>query len=83
MSSDFFDRCLASMMPAPSLNPHEGTGGIYSNVTNTFTTWEEEDKEEYPLCPKCGSEMIERSGMYGKFFGCKNFPRCKGSRNIT
>jgi len=78
MSSDFFDRCLASMMPAPSLNPHKGTGGFYSNVTNTFTEWEETIQ-----CPKCGNEMIEKSGMYGKFFGCKNFPKCKGSRNIT
>lgn len=34
------------------------------------------------LCPKCGSEMVKRSGMYGEFYGCSNFPRCRGTRKI-
>lgn len=34
------------------------------------------------LCPKCGSEMIKRSGKYGEFYGCSNFPGCRGTRKI-
>lgn len=34
------------------------------------------------LCPKCGSEMVKRKGMYGEFYGCSNFPRCRGTRKI-
>lgn len=34
------------------------------------------------LCPKCGLEMVKRNGKYGEFFGCSNFPRCRGTRKI-
>lgn len=34
------------------------------------------------LCPKCGDEMIRRKGKYGEFYGCVNFPRCRGTRKI-
>ena len=33
-------------------------------------------------CPKCGSEMVKRKGMYGEFYGCSDFPRCRGTRKI-
>lgn len=33
-------------------------------------------------CPKCGGELVERSGQYGKFIGCSNYPKCKFTRNI-
>ena len=28
-------------------------------------------------CPKCGGNLIERSGKYGNFIGCSNYPKCK------
>lgn len=28
------------------------------------------------ICPRCGSELIERDAKYGKFWGCSNFPKC-------
>ncbi|MGG7047477.1 MULTISPECIES: type I DNA topoisomerase [unclassified Campylobacter] len=34
-------------------------------------------------CPECGGELVERSGKFGKFIACSNFPKCKYSRNIT
>lgn len=36
-----------------------------------------------PLCPKCGGEMVVRRRRSDghKFWGCKAFPRCRGSRN--
>jgi DNA helicase II / ATP-dependent DNA helicase PcrA len=34
---------------------------------------------ESPKCPKCGSGMILRPGKWGQFWGCRNFPRCKGT----
>ena len=33
-------------------------------------------------CPKCGAEMVKRSGKYGEFYGCSDFPRCRGTRKI-
>lgn len=29
------------------------------------------------ICPKCGGRLIERSGRYGCFLGCSNYPKCK------
>ncbi|MGG1553285.1 topoisomerase DNA-binding C4 zinc finger domain-containing protein [Paenibacillus ferrarius] len=28
-------------------------------------------------CPKCGGNLVERSGKYGKFKGCGNYPKCR------
>ncbi len=33
-------------------------------------------------CPKCGAEMREKSGRYGRFRGCPNWPRCNGTRDL-
>ena len=33
-------------------------------------------------CPKCGAEMREKTGRYGRFLGCPNWPRCKGTRDL-
>lgn len=32
-------------------------------------------------CVKCGGEMVLKEGKYGKFWGCLNFPECKGSKS--
>jgi ssDNA-binding Zn-finger/Zn-ribbon topoisomerase 1 len=32
-------------------------------------------------CPDCGGEMISRTGKFGVFWGCKDFPKCKGTRD--
>lgn len=31
-------------------------------------------------CPKCGGRMVRRNGVYGEFWGCGNFPRCRYTR---
>lgn len=33
------------------------------------------------LCPKCGSSLIKRSGRFGEFWGCLNFPDCKYTKD--
>ena len=33
-------------------------------------------------CPNCGSSTTKKTGQYGEFYGCNNFPTCKGSRKI-
>ena len=41
-----------------------------------------------PDCPKCGTLMIRRTAKRGinagkSFWGCSNFPRCRGTRDIS
>ena len=28
-------------------------------------------------CPRCGGQLVERTGKYGNFIGCSNYPKCK------
>lgn len=34
-------------------------------------------------CPQCGSQLMERTGKFGAFIACSNYPKCKYSRPIT
>ena len=34
-------------------------------------------------CPKCGSNMVLRRGKFGQFYGCSQFPRCRGTKNYN
>ena len=36
-----------------------------------------EEKENNMICPKCGGKLVKRSGKYGEFIGCSNYPKCK------
>ena len=33
-------------------------------------------------CPDCGYEMRVRTGPYGQFYGCQNYPACTGKISI-
>ena len=41
------------------------------------TISENKEKIQNNICPKCGGNLVERNGKYGKFIGCSNYPRCK------
>ncbi len=52
-------------------------------VKNTIETAEKvkapvEELDE--KCPECGSQLVVRTGRYGKFIACSNFPTCKYTR---
>jgi DNA topoisomerase-1 len=34
-------------------------------------------------CPKCGKPMVKRSGRFGPFLGCSDYPKCRGIKNLT
>lgn len=35
------------------------------------------------ICDKCGSRMIVKSGKFGKFAACPNYPACKSTKPLT
>lgn len=43
---------------------------------------ETKEKIQNGICPKCGSQLIERNGKYGKFIGCSKYPKCKYTNKI-
>lgn len=38
-------------------------------------------KYEEVLCPECNGPMISRKSSYGIFWGCKDYPKCSGTRD--
>jgi len=40
------------------------------------------DEKSNEICDKCGSPMIIKTGRYGKFLACTNFPECKNTKKI-
>ena len=34
-------------------------------------------------CPTCGKNMVLRSSIYGKFYGCSGYPKCKHIEKIS
>lgn len=39
------------------------------------------NKPENVKCPECNGEMVSRSGQYGYFWSCKQYPNCRGTRD--
>lgn len=35
------------------------------------------------ICPKCNIEMTQKSGKYGLFYGCSNYPKCRHTKRIS
>ena len=42
-----------------------------------------EVKEENRKCPKCGAKLVLKKGIYGAFYGCSNYPKCKYTEPIN
>ncbi len=40
-------------------------------------------KETDQVCDKCGSKMVIRTGKYGEFLACSNYPTCKNIQSMT
>jgi DNA topoisomerase-1 len=34
-------------------------------------------------CPRCGKPMVKRSGRFGPFLGCSDYPKCRGIKNLA
>lgn len=34
------------------------------------------------ICPKCNGNLVERSGKFGKFLGCSNYPKCRYTKQL-
>ena len=41
-----------------------------------------EEKIKANICPHCGSALVRRTGKYGAFWGCSNYPACKFTKPI-
>lgn len=40
------------------------------------------DEQTEHVCDKCGALMVIKSGRFGKFLACPNYPKCKNTKNL-
>jgi DNA topoisomerase I len=58
---------------------HENLENKYNEINKKDIMPEEKSNE---ICDKCGSEMIIKTGRYGKFLACSGFPECKNIKSM-
>ena len=72
--------------PLPEAEPERCDWCSYraatSGVSDTPTKGSDDPQSQaiVPNCPKCGDLMKLRTGKFGDFWGCVNYPNCKGTR---
>jgi len=57
------------------------------NTKNIISNEKGQEVIEEPIlsdekCAKCGSPMAQKTGRFGAFLGCSNYPKCKNIVNI-
>ena len=57
-------------------NPQDLSDAYIKTTEYILKCWDEK------LCLKCKASMVERTGPYGKFWGCADFPKCSGKPNF-
>lgn len=79
---------LTSMLVA-QLRDFKQQGGFAENLTQTRLEARKEQAaaEGAPKCPQCGKPMLQRTIQRGsrqgqQFWGCSDYPKCNGTRNI-
>ncbi|POP31187.1 hypothetical protein C3B58_17610 [Lactonifactor longoviformis] len=35
------------------------------------------------VCTQCGGKLSEKSGQYGNFLGCSNYPKCWSTKKLN
>jgi ssDNA-binding Zn-finger/Zn-ribbon topoisomerase 1 len=65
-----YGRYCADCKPRPA--PHPTPEKVIDKVRPAET--------QSRMCARCGSEMVLRTGRYGKFYGCSRYPHCRETR---
>lgn len=83
------DKCGATMVikagrfgkfaACPNYPTCKNTKKIDKNGRAVEKTVSEVEKTDMK-CEICGGAMVKRTGRYGEFYSCENFPRCKNSK---
>ncbi|MBP5230771.1 MAG: type I DNA topoisomerase, partial [Clostridia bacterium] len=72
--------------------PEDVLNEFYSDFEKQLESAEKTvDKEKYAppkkeldlICEKCGARMIERTGKFGRFAACPNYPACRNTKKLA
>ncbi|MDD5038027.1 MAG: type I DNA topoisomerase [Dehalococcoidales bacterium] len=52
------------------------------NATLTMERVKLPDEVTEEICPKCGKQMVIKTGRFGKFLACSGYPECKNTKSF-
>lgn len=53
-----------------------------SNAEHVQNIRIKQERVENNLCPYCNKELVLKTGKYGQFYACPNYPKCKYTKRI-
>lgn len=63
--------CLLEVISLTEEDRKEHLNNVYRNIDRR------NEAVSIGKCPRCGGTLVLRSGNYGHFYGCSNYPKCK------
>ena len=79
-------KCQSELIRLKSKPPKKGFYWMCSEIKNGCETFLEDNRGKPTLpkiakvkCPSCGSDLKQRDGKKGKWWGCTAFPKCKST----
>lgn len=74
--------CIANTISAEELDRILSDSDTEEKKVEKKTVSSEKADMQQKTCPKCGKILVERKGMYGKFWGCSGYPGCKYTQSF-
>lgn len=89
-TSGIFDGSPNVICPACAGRYHYGPSAPFTHLCplcDIWLCWKETNeivtkKRQVRECPRCGGGVTLRGGKHGDFYGCDNYPACKGIAKI-
>lgn len=74
------DEChyISSLLQCENVEDKEERKAHNNNVRSAI--YHHEISVNNGICPQCGGKLLLRTGKYGNFYGCSNYPRCRYTR---
>lgn len=61
---------------------HGGRRGVSTKSRGVGISRESKEEGGFRECPRCGGLLVERTGRYGRFLGCANYPGCTYTQGL-
>ena len=74
---------MGQFLACPNYPECKNTKNFKKDDTGKLEAVEEKVEETGEVCPKCGKPMVIKTGRFGKFIACSDYPACKTTKAIT
>ena len=68
---------MGEFLTCPNYPECKNTANFSRDSSGKITVEEEEIQLTSKICPKCGKQMAVKTGKFGRFLACSDYPACK------